>query len=171
MTQQELRQAIESTAQLNGLVTDEGIRDAARNKKHPLHADPEWLWDRDDEAAERWRLHYAGVLRRKVFVVVRVEQQRRVRVPCFVRAPQADEGQPGLVATESTPPASASAGIVLLDEMRRVTGILHRARVLAQVLDTGEIAVELAELLVSAKGLQARLEAVPVPMASAARRT
>lgn len=63
------RRVIEAMAQ-SGELTATRLRDEARDLAHPLHDDPRWLWDQDAEAAELYRLAYAGEVIRSVVTVL-----------------------------------------------------------------------------------------------------
>ena len=166
MNPDELRQLLEATADDEGRITCAGVVLAASVPTHPLHADPGFCWGDDAEAAHRHRLAHAGKLIRSVPCIIHPVQRRRARVPYFVRDPRTDEPEPGYVPLQSVPNVPGNAQRVVIDEMRRVVGILKRTVAVVAVLDMPDAAQELANLLAQAAALEAQFTA-PVLMPAA----
>ena len=112
---------------LEGRLTAENIVDVARSPTSVLHS--EFEWD-DSQAGERYRLIQAGRLVRSVKVVVQTER-RVISTVAYVRDPA---GSAGYRPLSTVVPKSLDAKAVLLDELKRVMGLLRRSRAIAEAL-------------------------------------
>lgn len=113
-------------ADKEGRLTPEQVVEDARDPKSPLH--PCFEWD-DSKAAHQHRLYQARKLV-AVYVTQTIET-RQIRVPMFVRDPDAAPNAQGYVRTVVVKTEKERAREVLLDELGRVAAITQRARALA----------------------------------------
>lgn len=125
-----LREAILATADENGIVTTQGVFQAARNPNSILHGEFEW---NGDKAVETLGLQRAAELIRTVRIKVVVDS-RKIIAPFYVSNPS--DSKTG----EYLPIASIKSNDVmkhgvLLAEMSRIEGAIKRASAIAGVLD------------------------------------
>lgn len=115
----------------DGVLTPRAVVKDAKNPKSPLHS--EFEWD-DSAAAERYRLAQARDLIARVHVHVET-RTRHVRVPEYVRNPDADAREQGYVPVATLKTDRAKALDVLRNEAERTAALLQRTRDLAVALD------------------------------------
>jgi hypothetical protein len=115
----------------DGRLLPEDVVARASDPDHPLHSFFEW----DDEAAgHAHRLDQARALIRRVKVDVTVRDVP-LRVPAYVRDPTMEAGESGYIATTRAAADEDRARAVVVEEMKRVSQAVRRARTLALALD------------------------------------
>jgi hypothetical protein len=145
----------------NGRLAPADVVEAARDPESPLHS--HFNWD-DSDAAEKYRLMQARTLIRTVKLEITVRDVP-LSVVGYVRDPEADAKTAGYrnVAKLRTEEDAARAAIV--DEMKRVSNAVRRAKGLAAVLGVAE---DIEQIDVIAKGISERVSpAVDAPSAAA----
>ncbi len=122
--------ALKALERDDGRLLPEDVVLAAREPNSPLHR--HFTWD-DTEAARLRRLDEARALIRSVRVIHTVHKID-VRVPSYVRDPEADAKAAGYrnIANVRTEADQARAAIV--NEMERVVAAVQRAKAIAAVL-------------------------------------
>lgn len=144
----------------NGRLIPADIVEAARDPGSPLHS--HFTWD-DSEAAEKYRLMQARTLIRTVKLEVTVRDVP-LSVVGYVRDPDADSKTAGYrnVAKLRTEEDSARAAIV--DEMKRVSNAVRRAKGLAAVLGVTD---DIEQIDVLARGISERVAGIDQPASAA----
>jgi hypothetical protein len=84
-----MNQMREEFGHLNGTL----VLEQARREDHPLHDDPQWLWDDDRTAADKYRLGYARKLIQLAYVEVERKDGSLIQTRAFraVRSPDATQ--------------------------------------------------------------------------------
>lgn len=126
-----LQDAIDACRDADGVVTPEAVVAAAKDPDSPLHEFFEW--DVNQAAHERW-LDVARSLIRKVRVVV-TNEVTTIRVPAFVRNPDAEPREQGYVSIQSLRSDAERARDVMSRECGLALGALQRAQAVATYLD------------------------------------
>lgn len=144
----------------NGRLAPADVVDAARDPTSPLHS--HFTWD-DSEAAEKYRLMQARTLIRTVKLEITIRDVP-LSVVGYVRDPEADAKTAGYrnVARLRTEEDAARAAIV--DEMKRVSNAVRRAKGLALVLGVKED-IEQIDLL--ARSVSERVAGTDQPASAA----
>lgn len=144
----------------NGRLAPADVVEAARNPESPLHS--HFTWD-DSEAAEKYRLMQARTLIRTVKLEITVRDVP-LSVVGYVRDPEADAKTAGYrnVARLRTDEDAARAAII--DEMKRVSNAVRRAKGLAAVLGVVE---DIEQIDALARGISDRVAGADQPGAAA----
>jgi hypothetical protein len=133
----------------NGRLLPDDVVEAARAADHPLHQFFDW---NDSQAAEKYRRMQAAQLIRRVRVTVEFHDVP-ITTPKYLRDPSAETGEPrgyreiGKIRSEED-----NARAVIVEEMRRISQAVRRAKTLAAALglvDDIERIDELAQSLVA----------------------
>lgn len=111
----------------DGRLTPAEVLEEARNPDSPLHDQFNW---NDTEAAEKYRLGQASRLIVRLRVNVTVHSVP-VRAPVYVRDPEVAGSFRNIETIRSHEDASRA---VIVDEMKRVTNAVRRAKTVAAVL-------------------------------------
>ena len=118
-----------------GILTPQAVVEDAKAKDSPLHG--EFTWSLKKAAYERW-LDQARTLIRTVYLEV-TEDQVNLRVPEYIRNPDAEAKEPGyvrLVSLRSDVDASRAA---VISEFIRAGAALRRAKDIAKVLAVDDL--------------------------------
>lgn len=115
----------------DGRLTPAEVLEEARNPESPLH--DQFTWD-DTEAAEKYRLGQASRLIVRLRVNVTVHSVP-VRAPVYVRDPEVAGSFRNIETVRSHEDASRA---VIVDEMKRVTNAVRRAKTVAAALGLTE---------------------------------
>lgn len=107
-----------------GVLKPDDVVAEAADMNSPLH--DEFEWDAD-KAAAAYRIDQARTLIRSVHVVI-TNEVREVRVPRYVRDPDASQEDQGYVQTVALLDDKERARRVLVDEFGRAAAALKRAR-------------------------------------------
>ncbi len=155
----ELREALESTADEQGRVTRKGVVDAVRrDRNHKLR--PAFNNFDVKAAAEQHWLEVAGQLIRRVPIYRINEEKLAYRAPFYVHVPNREgtppREEPGYVALGTVERASEEAELITSAELRRAVGAIKRALRIADALDS-HTRTGLVQLLSSAETLLAEL--------------
>ena len=130
----------------NGVLTpDAVVEDTRRDKESPLREF--FTWDVKEAARERW-VDQARALIASVHYVVTTEY-RELRVNYYVRDPEARPGEQGYRQTQAIRDDPDMARATMLDELRRLRGLIERCRALAVALGEEETIEELSRLVAS----------------------
>lgn len=120
----------------DGRLVPADVVEAARDPRSPLHSHFEWD---DSTAAEKYRIEQARTLIRSVKVEVTVREVPLSAV-AYVRDPEAapkDAGYRNVMKLRTEEDAARAA---IVDEMKRVSNAVRRAKALAAILGmTNEI--------------------------------
>ncbi|MHC4202412.1 MAG: hypothetical protein ACYSU0_20665 [Planctomycetota bacterium] len=126
-----VRQALEAIALASGgVLTPEGVVNAARDPQHPLHS--RFIWD-DAIAAHAHRIETA----RRIIRSVKTEIQTTtygVVVPIYLRDPDRRHDEQGYRPTVDIRTDQDVARSAMIAELRRVQAALERARAVAEAL-------------------------------------
>jgi hypothetical protein len=146
LTAEKRRLVIERLEQItrNGggvLTPDAVVEDTKNDPKSPLRE--YFTWDVRAAARERW-VDQARTLIARVHYVVTTEY-KTLTVPVYVRDPAAQRGQQGYRPTADVREDPDAARNVMVDELRRLRGLLERCRALAVVLNEEGAVDELVE--------------------------
>jgi len=117
-----------------GRIAPADVVAAARAPESPLHGFFEWD---DSEAAHRYRLDQARSLIRRVVVEV-VVRDVSITVPAYIRDPEAEAHAAGYRQTQAVRRDADVARAALVEEMKRVSSAVRRAKALAAVLGVAE---------------------------------
>lgn len=134
-----------------GTLTPDAVLKDAKSPKSPLH--PEFEWD-DSVAGHQHRVAQA----RDLIARVRVEIEtttRQIKVPAYVRDPNAATDEQGYVSVASLKNDRAKAMDVLRNEAERTAALLQRTRDLAAALD---LEAELDPILYGFMAFKQRVE-------------
>lgn len=144
----------------NGRLAPVDVVEAARDPASPLHS--HFTWD-DTEAAEKYRLMQARTLIRTVKLEITIRDVP-LSVVGYVRDPGADAKTAGYrnVARLRTEEDAARAAIV--DEMKRVSNAVRRAKGLAAVLGVTD---DIEQIETLARGVSERVAGAEAPAAAA----
>ncbi len=126
-----LAEQLQSIQRDDGRLLPEDVVARASDPDHPLHSFFEWD---DAKAGHSHRLDQARALIRRVRVDVNVRDVP-LRVPAYVRDPSAEVGEAGYIATSRVAADEDRARAVVVEEMKRVSQAVRRARTLAIALD------------------------------------
>lgn len=140
-----------------GRLTPQAVVDDAKDESSPLHG--HFTWDIDKAAAERW-LDQARTLIRSVEITFRTETVV-VRVPYFVRDPEAGPKEQGYISVKAVRTESDLAREVLVQEFSRVADLMRRARVLAKALQLDEEVGAMVDSIVELRDRVAALDTHP----------
>ena len=138
---------------VEGTLTPDAVLKDAKSPKSPLHE--EFEWD-DSVAGHQYRVSQA----RDLIARVRVEIEtttRQIRVPAYVRDPDAATGEQGYVSVVSLKNDRAKALDVLRNEAERTAALLQRTRDLAAALD---LEAELDPILYGFMAFQQKVQLV-----------
>lgn len=130
MAKVEIAERLRELEQANGRLIPSDVVEEARNPESPLHSHFEWD---NSEAATKYRLLQAGVLIRSVKLEITVRDVP-LSVVGYVRDPDLDTktaGYRNVINIRSEEDAARSA---IIDEMKRVSNAVRRAKSLAAVL-------------------------------------
>lgn len=125
-----LREAIMATADENGVVTNKGVFEAARNPNSILHDQFEWDGER---AIEALGLQRASELIRTVRVTVIVDSHKIV-APYYVNDPR-DSKIGEYIPLNTIKSDDAMKHGVLINEVSRIESAIRRAMAISGVLD------------------------------------
>ena len=114
----------------NGVLIPEDVVRAAQPPESPLHN--HFTWD-DSEAAHKQRIHEARTLIRTVKVEITVREVP-LTVCGYIRDPEADAGQAGYRNITVVRSEEDLARAAIVDEMKRVSNAVGRAKRLALTL-------------------------------------
>lgn len=153
MSSQKIRQQVLAEMEREGRITAKRLVDAARDKKHPLHAD--FIWD-DKKAAEMQRLECAREIIQSVRVIVTTETQRVSSIG-YIRDPSAPPHAQGYISVARLQTDADMAYQALQQEANRIQSAVERARQFAVVVN---LEGELEDILRSI----ARLRSAASPM-------
>lgn len=118
----------------SGRLVPGDVVEAARDPDSPLHS--HFTWD-DTEAADKYRLQQAGVLIRSVKLEITV-RDIPLSVVGYVRDPDLDTHTSGYRNVVNLRSEGDSARAIVVDEMKRVSNAVRRAKTLAAVLGFAE---------------------------------
>jgi hypothetical protein len=118
----------------NGQLIPADVVEAARDPESPLHS--HFNWD-DSDAAEKFRLMQARTLIRTVRLEITIRDVP-LSVVGYVRDPDADTKTAGYRNVAKLRTEEDSARATIIDEMKRVSNAVRRAKGLAAVLGVVE---------------------------------
>lgn len=127
-----LREAILATADASGLITPAGVRDAARDRKNPLHG--QFNWNKDAAAEQHWLDTARRLIKRYVTVEV-YDLPRKITSVQYVRDPDLPAKVQGYVSLTSEGMDQDRAVKVMLAEIERCVNAIERARDVVAVLE------------------------------------
>lgn len=154
MTSSAVAEALRQLERDNGRLDPQDVIEAAKNPKSPLHSHFEWD---DSAAAAKYRLDQARVLIRSVKIEV-TEREVPLSVVAYVHDPDVDAGTSGYRSVVSLRSEEDTARAVLIDEMKRVSNAVSRAKALAAVLGVKKDVEKIDEI---ARDLTARIINLP----------
>jgi hypothetical protein len=125
-----IRERLAKILATDGTLSPDAVLKDARNPKSPLH--DEFEWD-DSAAAHQYRVDQARALIARVKVEI-VTTERVIRVPAYVRDPNAAHDEQGYVSTVGLKDDRARSLDVLRNEAERTAAHLQRTRDLAAAL-------------------------------------
>src|SRR6185312_2039420 len=134
MSNQIIVDTLRDLEQENGRLIPSDVVSAARDPESPLHS--HFTWD-DAEAAEQYRLDQARTLIRSVRVEITVRDVP-LSVVGYVRDPEADANQAGYRNIMRLRSEEDAARAAVIDEMKRVSNAVRRAKTVAAVLGLAE---------------------------------
>lgn len=160
MSMEKVAERLKELERDNGRLAPADVVDAARDPASPLHS--HFTWD-DSEAAEKYRLMQARTLIRTVKLEITIRDVP-LSVVGYVRDPEADAKTAGYrnVAQLRTEEDAARAAIV--DEMKRVSNAVRRAKGLAIVLGVTE---DIEQIDALARSVSDRVTGAEQPAAAA----
>lgn len=141
--------ALESAA---GRLAPADVVEAARDPQSPLHSHFEWD---DTDAARKYRLDQARTLIRSVKIEVTVREVP-LSVVSYVRDPDANTREAGYCSVTQLRSEEDAARAAIVDEMKRVSSAVSRAKALAAVLGVSN---EIAQIEAIAKAISDRAAA------------
>jgi hypothetical protein len=150
----DLKKCLNEIYSKHGVITAKIVVAEARVPSSPLHESFEW--DVKKAAQRHWE-DVANSLIRRVPQYITSDYKKQMRVPCFVRNPMAKPVEQGYVPIDSIERHSASAQIVIAEEIRRIVGAAQRGAAVAFKVGYEELATEIEESLAHISGLGSRL--------------
>lgn len=127
-------ETLRSLERSDGRLLPATVVEAAKDPSSPLHSHFEWD---DTAAAAKYRIDQARALIRSVKIEVTVRDVP-LTVVAYVRDPTAEVGEAGYRNVVRVRSEEDSARAVIVDEMKRVTDAVKRARSLAALLGVQE---------------------------------
>lgn len=127
---EKITERLRELEQENGRLLPLDVVNAARDPDSPLHSHFEW---NDSDAAEKYRLMQARTLIRSVRIEITV---RDVPLSCvgYIRDPEADANEAGYRNIVKLRDEEDVARAAIVDEMKRVSNAIRRAKIVAAVL-------------------------------------
>lgn len=138
--------AIAACKDKNGNIQPGLVIEASKNPKSILHK--EFLWDNKEKGFQLWQLGHARKIIaecKAYYVVDDIKRSSKV----FVRNPDAGAGYAKVASVRQDPDQAEQ---VLLDELRRIEGLVKRARDLAAVFGLTVFFDRLLDSLVEIRG-------------------
>lgn len=130
MATPEIVDRLRSLEHENGRLLPADVVEDARDPDSPLHSHFEWD---DSEAATKYRLQQAGAIIRSVKLEITVRDVP-LSVVGYVRDPELDTKTAGYRNVVNLRTEEDSARATIIDEMKRVSNAVRRAKSLAAVL-------------------------------------
>lgn len=155
---EKLREAILATADASGLITPAGVRDAARDRRNPLHG--QFNWNKDQAAEQHWLDTARRLIKRYVTVEV-FDLPRKITTVSYVRDPDLPAKAQGYVSLTSEGMDQDRAVKVMLAEIERCANAIERARDVVAVLEKrhGGISARLDRSLAELTALRGLIDA------------
>ena len=148
MTNQKVVRELLRLEQDNGHLDPNDVIEAAKSPGSPLHSYFEWD---DSTAAAKYRLDQARALIRSVKIEVTIHD---VPLSCvgYVRDPEADADIAGYRNVVKLRSEEDAARAVIMDEMKRVSAAISRAKAVAAVLGMADDVAKIDDAVRSFSG-------------------
>src|SRR5574343_617559 len=132
-----------------GILRPDDVVSEAANPESPLH--DQFEWD-DAKAAQLHRVDAARRLIRSSGIRVTETESGPLYAPEWIRSVRAEESEQAYVSTMSLKTKSKVAEETVLEEVRRIAGLIERARGIAIALGKSEFLEELIARAVDGRG-------------------